>query len=245
MSWELELWVEGPTDAGADGFPESETEEPTGALVPIVRAVLQALSGLSQDAFARVLPEASLRAHLLRERLRTVSSLLKRRRKPVKGRVQKVLQAFDTFSVQNPKTLYLAFWDRDSDPRNLRDRDEIHAELRESGRRALVVGVCVEKVEAWLLADAGAFKRCFGRGPERGLPGDPESIGDPKQPLRDLLDQYDPDRALGSTAVTFREIAKQIDLDVLATHCPKGFGRFQEDAKEFVVPLLTVSPGGG
>lgn len=40
--------------------------------------------------------------------------------------------------------------------------------------------VPVRETEAWLLADAGAFDRVFGRETRAELPPDPESLGDPK-----------------------------------------------------------------
>lgn len=241
MSWTLELWVEGPTDASRDLGGEAPAE-PEGALVPIVRSVLQRLSGLSSDAFARVLPEGNLRVHFLRERFRAAASLPGAPKRQLSGRVRKALQTFQNLSVLHPQTLFVAFWDCDSEPVNLQDRDEIHRELRGRGERGLAVGVCVQMLEAWLLADAGAFRRCFGRGPAEGFPGRPESIQAPKGPLTALLEEYEARLRFGGTAAAYREIAKHIDLDVLAANCPKGFGRFREDAREFLIPLLAAEP---
>jgi hypothetical protein len=61
---------------------------------------------------------------------------------------------------------------------------------REAGKEEpVLVAACVpvREIEAWMLADLGAFKSLLGSAAPTALPGDPERVLDPKRELRRLL----------------------------------------------------------
>lgn len=76
---------------------------------------------------------------------------------------------------------------------DLDDNDE--AELRRlltraiapARARASVVLIPKREIEAWLLYDGDAIAGAFGERKRPKLPGDPESLADPKRHLRDLV----------------------------------------------------------
>ncbi len=96
-----------------------------------------------------------------------------------------------------------------------------------------VLGLQINTLEAWLLADAGAFERAFGK-PRPQLPRRCEELwGDrrdpasnhPKQVFRRFLSSLQIPR--GRTTTT--ALAMNADLEVVARECPEGFGRFKQD----------------
>jgi hypothetical protein len=221
----LELWVEGPTDAltSRPGEAARHNGAAGGALIPILR------KALGDDAP----PEERIDAHRLTGRLRGVTRLgdrERRRKLSIKG--WKVLAAIDQVQSRDREVAIVAVWDRDGEDEPLRDRDIIHDALRERAAPGACIGICVEEIEAWLLADPGAFKRCFGRGPQRGFPGDPEADPDPKATLESVL----PDEAEEDRTVLYQKLAEAIDLDVLERHCPRGFGALRRALEEFIRP---------
>lgn len=224
----LELWVEGPTDAricrpegealGRDGPLE-------GALPPLVR------KALGEDAPS----EDRITAYRLTGRLRKVTRLDNRKlRQRLSTKGWKVLAAIDQARGNDSQTAIVAIWDRDGEDEPLRDRDLIHETLRERGAMGACVGICIEEIEAWLLADPGAFKRCFGHGLRGGLPGKPEDDPDPKATLDDLLPQDVED----GRAVLYRKLAEAADIAVLERKCPRGFGDLVRALDEFIRPRL-------
>jgi len=127
---------------------------------------------------------------------------------------------------------------RDTD----RDIDEKRPLIDQGLRRAAaaagrpliaVLALQVRMLEAWLLADAGAFERAFRRrrpallkSPEElwGKRADPSS-NHPKHVYARVLREL----ALPAQRVTAVRIAEAADLEVLARECPQGFGRFKRD----------------
>lgn len=96
-----------------------------------------------------------------------------------------------------------------------------------------VLGLQINTLEAWLLSDAGAFERAFGR-PRPDLPRRPEELwGDrrdptsnhPKQIFRRFLSLL----ALEGGRHTMAALVEHADLAVIADQCPDGFGRFRAD----------------
>jgi hypothetical protein len=177
VSLRLELWVEGAMDARSAraDLPEAEAAAiEGGALVPLVRKLLASAEGMTPELFDELLPEESVRASLLRSRLRERIHLPGGKRKAnLSVKAQKLIAAFDSSMTGRDDTMVIAIWDRDGEAGPLELRDEVLGYLRSRGTTGAAVGVCIEEVEAWLLADAGAFRRCFGRGPASGLPGAP------------------------------------------------------------------------
>lgn len=244
MSWRLELWVEGPTDAVA-GENLANTE-PAGALVPIVCRTIHQLTGLGFEDFARLLPKPQITVGLLREKLREVRVFRGAKPFDLSAYASKMLAALYDSRRKGPETLVVATRDRDREPDRVQDRNAVHEAMRRFGWKGQVVAVCIENLEAWLLADPAAFKSCFDKGPESGLPGEPEREPDPKPMLRAILERYKVAEGSSSTSATYRDLAEHIDLDILAKNCPLGYGAFREHVKGMIVPLLAPphhSPG--
>ncbi len=85
------------------------------------------------------------------------------------------------------------------------------------------LGVMIEMLEAWLLADTSALASVLGAS---GAQSDPETIPDPKASLNQLI---------GQTGLTvtdaYDRIATMANLDALQKRCP-AFERFAGEVKE-------------
>lgn len=111
-------------------------------------------------------------------------------------------------------------------------RDQARAEL---GIDA-AVGVAVEMIEAWLLADEQALRQVTGN---KSIPRqpDPETLAsrtkdspsNPKHRLRCLID--DGDQLDETYTVVYARIAATANLDVVADLCAQGFKPFREDVE--------------
>jgi Domain of unknown function (DUF4276) len=225
----LELWVEGPTDARTHrpGIREDEASRAVGgALIPLIR------KALGEDAP----PLEEIAAYRLTGKLRGVTRLGDRdRRRQLSTKGWKVLAAIDQARSHEPRTAIVAIWDRDGEDEPLRDRKIIQEALEERGSGGACVGICVEEVEAWLLADPSAFRGCFGRGPKGGLPGQPEAEADPKATLEAVLSEYEQE---SGRAEIYRKLAENIDLTVLKQKCPRGFGELCQALEQGLRPFL-------
>jgi hypothetical protein len=242
MTLRLELWVEGPTDAvirRRKNQPDDEAGEVGGALAPLVRKALERTDGLTPQALAAALPEREVHACTLQSRTRDVvrlDNISRQRQLSTKG--WKALAAIMRARRRAPETLIVAVWDRDGKVEPLRDREIILEALREMGGGA-AVGICIEEIEAWLLADPSAFRGAFRRGPRSGIPGNPEDETDPKEVLNTILADY-PDTA--DRPATFRRLAECVDLETLTRRCPRGFGRLCDALQELIAPHLRNAP---
>jgi hypothetical protein len=237
----LELWVEGVTDArypaitsrGSEQIGASvRPERPLGgALVPVLRKALEA-SGKNPPVM-----DAVPLKHRLAE---TVSFGGGRRKQPeLSNYARKVLVAIQRARSRDQSKLILAVWDRDGRDEPLQDRDGLHEVFRSSGEDGAAVAVCVEEIEAWLLADPAAFRRCFGRGPRAGLPGAPEEEPHPKERLASVLQDLEIEER--DMAALYRKLAEHVDVDTLTKHCPRGFGELRKALRELIEPCLASS----
>jgi hypothetical protein len=240
----LVLWVEGVTDAAIQGpsVAEDRTEGVVGALIPLIRRALQRELAIPEEDFDRLLSMDRIETAWIGAKLRDA------RHRPgrfgsgaeLSGRARKLMIALTSAKAREPDAMVIAVWDRDARPERLSDRDEILRALRASRYEGLAVGVCVEEVEAWLLADAGCFRKCFGAGPAK-LPGSVEALADPKSALDAVLEGY-PEAESEHLPSVYRKLAEQIDVDVLERVCPSGFGRFRDALRELIVPVLVRGP---
>ena len=104
-----------------------------------------------------------------------------------------------------------------------------------------VAMIAMKMIECWLMADASAYRKSFGKLPDQcPLPSKPELIwGEksdggsdyPKYYIGRVLQQYhlEPDRDI------FNEIAENMILSVLREKCPISFGQFWEDFQKTFV----------
>ena len=121
--------------------------------------------------------------------------------------------------------------DRDG-PGNKQRLDELRKGRNEGKKDGLsvptTVGVAVEMLEAWLLADEHALAEALRKKLSGGLP-DPEGMKDPKAELNRL----DADDAFEGDAVQRAEtIATTASLDKVSERCPRGFAEFRKDVAE-------------
>jgi hypothetical protein len=66
-------------------------------------------------------------------------------------------------------------------------RHELEQVIAPVNARASVVLIPIREIEAWLMYDSHALRLAFNGGSNLRVPGDPESIYDPKKALRDLI----------------------------------------------------------
>jgi hypothetical protein len=92
-----------------------------------------------------------------------------------------------------------------------------HGKSEPGNAQAHVVVIPKREIEAWLLYDAGAIATVFQEAKYPKLPGNPESLRDPKKHLRELVrNTY---RKEYLTTVHNPKIAKNMDLASLG-RCP-------------------------
>ncbi|MBK8259363.1 MAG: DUF4276 family protein [Polyangiaceae bacterium] len=248
MTLRLELWVEGPTDAltharfkdADEGKAPAHTAR--GALIPLVKKALSASIDITPKNLNDRLPNDQISAHMLTRKVRDpVAFKDDRRQYPISNKARKLLIAMSNTRRNLPNTMVLAIWDRDGKVENERDRDGILKILREHGKEGTAVALCVEELEAWLLGDPGAFRRCFKKGPKKGLPGAPENLPNPKEKLVEILNE------LGVSgddwAGVYHDLAEQADVETLAKNCPRGFDEMRKALVEFLAPCVLSAAG--
>ena len=88
----------------------------------------------------------------------------------------------------------------------------------------VALGLAVQMMEAWLVADENAVGAVIGDRKSVKKTRDPEKITDPKRVLNDMANRRLTGREL-------EKIAMCLDLDVVVSRCKKGFGRFDKELK--------------
>lgn len=144
----------------------------------------------------------------------------------------------------------VAVVDRDARPGE--ERLEEIAKGRDAARSELgidgAVGLAIEKIEAWLLADVKALHDAKS---DKSIPRqpDPETLAsrakdspsNPKYRLRCLID--DGDQPEETYTAVYAKIAAAADLDVVANRCSQGFKPFREDVERLRHSQQTDSIG--
>lgn len=88
------------------------------------------------------------------------------------------------------------------------------------------IGVMVEMLEAWLLADSQAISQVCSL---HGAFSDPETYRDPKRELNALIGEHRLD-----VATTYDSIARRINLQVLRQRCP-AFDDFYQEVRSRIL----------
>jgi hypothetical protein len=123
--------------------------------------------------------------------------------------------------------------DRDGDTMRLKLLDDGRTRARDktnAPHAALAwrtaIGVAVEMLEAWLLADTNALSKVVSA---TGAQQNPESIRDPKGRLNELLDE-----AALEVAAAYEAIAEAADISEIERRCP-AFQAFAQEVREFLL----------
>jgi hypothetical protein len=134
---------------------------------------------------------------------------------------------------------------RDNDHRDRRAEIERgFADAHSQGHAVpAVLALAIECMEAWALADPDAWQRVYGKMPT--LPAQPEALwGDrrdsasnhPKCVLRRCFEEID--RKPGGNAVA--RLLEHASLELIASRCPEGFGRFVADLRRAFPPIECI-----
>ncbi|MBT9588254.1 DUF4276 family protein [bacterium] len=129
---------------------------------------------------------------------------------------------------QEPNHPVVIVVDRDGERGRLATLQEGRAKAGDPSR--CVIGLAVEMLEAWLLADPQAWKTVFPKSKDIPLPKKPElswgKMESNKHPKRQLQAAFEACNVTDSReAAAYRvQLARAIDLGRLAKVCPAGFG---------------------
>ena len=219
---------EGVTDVGPDQYIEP------------IRLSLDEQGGFrrSSDAPCGVLPLLVLRSlNVSNPNVSTMNAQTRRtRRLHGKGFERKALAAIVDAKARGALALVMVS-DRDGEKNRARlsemkkGRD---AAARQGHLLPAALGQCIEKPEAWLLADSKALCEALNIKLPGAIP-DPESIRDPKEHLAGFYAQDTSDRRAWER---HEAIAGVADVDTLAKHCPKGFRPFRDEVVKRLSPLF-------
>lgn len=230
-TWTLELWVEGPTDASRG--PAGDLR---GVLPPIVLRTLQELSGFDVEVFDAIVPRVQLEVRSFKIETREAVGFGGGRDSGLDRFAKKVLQAFRKADARADRLVVAVFdVDHGADAAlRVKRRDMIANHLIKSRTFGRVPAVCVQEVEAWLLADFTAVSRHFPDIPGEGWPQNPEDVRNPKEHLKALLgNPHD-----SELTKWFAPVAEAADLELLAARCPEGYGKFRTHANQLLMPSI-------
>lgn len=202
---------EGARDVGVDDASD-------GAVAVLVRRVLEQQIGRSLSE-----------VEVVRARLPRVHRLSS----TVSGYARKVQLAIVEAQAQECTAVAIVV-DRDG-PRN-RGRLQLLLDGRDTAAsngldlaESTALGIAVETVEAWLLADIKAINDACRAGEPADECADPERTWGPKgserHPKAKFLSLID------SPRTAYEAVASGVRLDILEKRCPEGFGRFAEEIR--------------
>jgi hypothetical protein len=102
------------------------------------------------------------------------------------GKLQRKCSAWARILVQQGCSWIVVIHDLD-DYNERKLRNQLAASVAPAGAQATVVLIPKREIEAWLLYDSKAIAAAFRQTLLLALPGNPESLWDPKKYLRDLV----------------------------------------------------------
>ena len=120
--------------------------------------------------------------------------------------------------------------DADGDPEDRRRKNAAGLAMERAAGPPAVLGIQIQVMETWLLADVDSFERVLKVRPALPKPpeqlwGRPRTLSHPKEVYNRAVLQAT-GRNQRDTAI---RLAEEANLDVLARECPEGFGRFRAD----------------
>lgn len=128
--------------------------------------------------------------------------------------------------------------DRKKDAQTIESLRAGRDRMEGKGYPGCAVGMAVEAFDAWMIVDGNAIAVAGGN-PGISHPN-PESLdgeeGSGRHPKERAAQIFGSGIALGQKYAT---VASNVDLDLLARCCPKGFAPFAEDIKRRILPVLT------
>jgi Domain of unknown function (DUF4276) len=128
------------------------------------------------------------------------------------GKLRRKVSAWARILVKQECESVLVIHDLDRfDEREL--RSELSPAVADCGARVTVVLIPKQEIEAWLLYDKRAIAQAFREKAAPKLPGNPESLNDPKKYLRELVWKKYHKHYLNT--VHNETIAKHIDVSLL------------------------------
>jgi Domain of unknown function (DUF4276) len=112
-----------------------------------------------------------------------------------------------------------------------------------NANKPCAVGVAIEMIEAWLLADEKALRIALADtsiqrqpDPETLTTNDEKSDQHPKTRLRRFIEDSPSRENSDDSPDLYAAVARAIDVDVLEHRCPRGFGPFAKQVRELVLP---------
>jgi hypothetical protein len=216
------LVSEGALDVGASARAADHGDDRRGAVGVLVRRLLEEKLGRDVQDW---------------EIERDVLPRVHQRSETVSGYPRKVMLAIEEARARKCSAVAIVV-DRDRTEGTTR-----LAQLREGRTLAeqagnplaykAALGVAVEMVEAWLLADEQALNEALRLQPKvdavpdpEGLDGGPKTDGYPKAVLRKLLEA-----APTPGAAPYDEVAERARLEVIERRCPQGFAPFAAEVR--------------
>lgn len=224
----LLLVSEGPLDVGTAGRgrgdPEhGEGEERRGAVGVLVRRVLA-------DKMGREVSDWEIE--------RDVLPRVHARSEAVSGYPRKAHLAIEEARIRGCTAVAIVV-DRDrteggSRLAQLREGRDLAEKSGNPLAYRAALGVAVEMVEAWLLADEQALNEALGLDPKapaipdpEGLDGGPKTESYPKTVFRKLVE-----RGRAVSGAPYDDVAERVRLDVLERRCKLGFAPFAEELRK-------------
>ena len=222
----LLLVSEGALDVGTAGrgrASREDGEERRGAVSVLVRRLLE-------EKFGREVSDWEIERDVL-PRVHVDSGA-------VSGYPRKVLLAIEEASARECSSVAIVV-DRDRSDGgkrlgHLREGRDMAEQQGHPLAHKTALGVAIEMVEAWLLADEQALNHALELDPKvsaltdpEGLDGGPRTEGYPKAILTKLIERR---RSAGTAA--YDQIAERARLDALERRCKLGFAPFAEEIRK-------------